>query len=420
VKEVLWIEGGHPLKGTLRVSGSKNATLPLLAATLLTEEACVLEGIPDVQDVRMFLALIEHLGGRVSYDPACGRVCIEAKNVSSQTPPEEVVKRMRASVLTMGSLLARLGVVEVSLPGGCAIGRRPIDQHLKGFEALGAKVALQNGHVRLQASGLTGHGVRFAVPTVTGTENLLMAASLANGVTTIENAALEPEVAELCTALQKMGVDIEGKGTSKITVCGKKRLGGFVHRVCRDRIEAATYLIVSALAGEDVVLEGVPLEHMSAVVDVLGEAGVQIEAEDGRVRTFAGGDLNPCRVRTAPYPGFPTDVQAQLMVLLTKANGASLIEENIFENRLMHAEELRRMGAAIEVESPLARVLGPCKLQGTRVLATDLRASACLVLAGLVAGGETLIEGLHHLDRGYERMEEKLRSVGARVERIKA
>jgi UDP-N-acetylglucosamine 1-carboxyvinyltransferase len=382
VKEVLWIEGGHPLKGTLRVSGSKNATLPLLAATLLTEEACVLEGIPDVQDVRMFLALIEHLGGRVSYDPAYGRVCIEAKNVSSQTPPEEVVKRMRASVLTMGSLLARLGVVEVSLPGGCAIGQRPIDQHLKGFEALGAKVALQNGHVRLQASGLTGHGVRFAVPTVTGTENLLMAASLAKGVTTIENAALEPEVAELCTALQKMGVDIEGEGTSRITVYGKKRLGGFVHRVCRDRIEAATYLIASALAGEEVVLEGAPLEHMSAVVEVLGEAGVSIEAEGDRARTFSGGALKPCRVRTAPYPGFPTDVQAQLMVLLTRANGASLIEENIFENRLMHAEELRRMGAAIEVDGPLAKVLGPCKLQGHACLLPTFAPRRVLCLPG--------------------------------------
>lgn len=418
MKEVLRIEGGHPLKGTIRVSGSKNATLPLLAATLLTEEACVLDGIPDVQDVRMFLALIEHLGGSVSYDPDLGRACIEAKNVSSQTPPEDVVRRMRASVLMMGSLLARHGAVEVSLPGGCAIGKRPIDQHLEGFEALGAKVELRNSHVRLQTKGLEGSGVCFAVPTVTGTENLLMAASLAKGVTTIENAALEPEVAELCIALQKMGVDIEGVGTSRVTVYGKKGLGGFVHRVCRDRIEAATYIIASALAGDKIMLEGVPLEHMNAVMKVLGEAGVCFEVEAGHFRAFARGALKPCSIRTAPYPGFPTDVQAQLMVMLTMAHGASLIEEKIFENRLMHAYELRKMGAAIDVEGSHARVFGPCRLHGSQVLATDLRASACLVLAGLVAEGETEIGGLHHLDRGYERMEEKLRSLGARIKRV--
>lgn len=418
MKEALWIEGGYPLRGTLRISGSKNATLPLLAATLLTEEPCYIEGVPDVQDIRIFLKVIEGLGGDVDYDPHARSVRIEARQLHTHCPSENFVKKMRASVLMMGSLLARLGMADVALPGGCSIGSRPIDQHLKGFQVLGAEVSIQEGWVGLRARRLEGGRVCFDVPSVTGTENLLMAASLAKGETVIENAALEPEIGELSAALQKMGVEIEGIGSSQLRVLGRDRLGGFKHRVCRDRIEAATYTIAAALIGEEVRLEGVPLEHMESVLKELERIGIEVKKEGDGLRVAVSSRLKPCRVATSPYPGFPTDVQAQLMVLLTQVPGTSTIEERVFENRLRHAFELQRMGAAIEVEGVKARITGPSRLKGERVLATDLRASACLVLAGLISEGKTFIDGVHHLDRGYERMEEKLASLGARIGRI--
>ena len=414
------IQGPTTLVGRVRASGAKNAALPALAACLLAREPVTLGRLPAVQDLRTMRRLLAHLGvdservgDRIRFEAACAPPDDEA--------PYELVKTMRASVLSLGPLLARRGHARVSLPGGCAIGVRPVDQHLAGLAALGADIRLEGGYVEARAERLRGGRFRFDMPTVTGTENLLMAAVLADGTTVLDNCAREPEIVDLARLLAKMGARIEGAGSPTLTVHGVDALGGAEHEVIADRIEGGTYLIGAALTGGDVTLEGARAEDLAPLLDVLEEAGAGVDRgpeEEGVLRVRGRGPLRAVDVSTGPHPGFPTDLQAQLMVLMTRAEGMSWIRETVFENRFQHVPELMRMGAVIDVEGNEARVFGPRSLSGSPVMATDLRASACLVLAALAASGETVIHRIYHLDRGYERMEDKLRGLGARVERV--
>jgi UDP-N-acetylglucosamine 1-carboxyvinyltransferase len=422
--DAIRILGGEPLRGTVRISGAKNAALPILCATLLSDGPSRLRNVPSLRDIHTSAALLRFLGRDVTAAPP--DMTVGTGRVARPEAPYELVKQMRASVLVLGPLVARYGRAKVSLPGGCAIGARPIDQHLKGLETMGCNIRIERGYVIAEgpAGGgqLRGAEVCFDIPTVTGTENLLMAAALAKGRTTLVNCAREPEVEELGRVLNKMGAQIDGAGTDVIHVRGSDRdgLGPFDHAIIPDRIEAGTYMVAAAVGqGGDVVLEGAELSDMEALVVKMRHAGAEVESEGRNVRVRREGPLKAVNVTTAPHPGFPTDMQAQFLVLMCFARGESVITETIFENRFMHVPELQRMGAQIALRGNTAVVRGVDKLHGASVMATDLRASASLVIAGLVATDETEVRRVYHIDRGYERIEEKLRGLGAKIDRVK-
>ena len=414
----LVIEGGVPLSGSVAVSGAKNAALPILTAALLTDEPLLVDNVPHLRDVSTMLNLLMQMGVATSLDEK-GGVELRATNITDPVAPYELVKTMRASVLVLGPLVARLGEARVSLPGGCAIGLRPVDQHLKGLQALGATIEMAEGYMIARAPRLRGTRICMDIVTVTGTENLMMAAALAEGVTVIENAAREPEIPDLAACLTAMGAKISGAGTDVITVEGVERLHGARHSVMPDRIETGTFLVAAAVTGGDVKVTGARPDTLDAVLDKLRETGVRIETGRDWIHVRANGALKAVNVRTAPYPAFPTDMQAQFMALNTVAQGTSRIVETIFENRFMHVQEMQRLGADIAVEGNTALIQGVTALNGATVMATDLRASASLVIAGLVARGSTTIERIYHLDRGYERIEEKLSKLGARIRRMR-
>jgi UDP-N-acetylglucosamine 1-carboxyvinyltransferase len=414
------IRGGNPLLGTVRISGAKNAALPAMAAALLTEDPVILENIPQVRDIETTRKLLVAMGAEVElgYGRAHHRTTICCRNLVSPEASYELVKTMRASTLVLGPLLARCGKARVSLPGGCAIGARPIDLHIKGLERLGANINQEHGYVEASAERLKGAEIVFDKITVTGTEDLLMAASLAEGETILQNCAREPEVNDLADLLNKMGAKIEGAGTLTIRVKGVEKLHGAKHRIIPDRIEAATFIIAAALTDGDLNVSGCDPNHLGALLQKLQEVGIKTRHTADSVRVEGNGSFKAADVITEEYPGFPTDVQAQYMALATQADGTSIITENIFENRFMHAQEMVRMGANIKIEGSRAVVRGKSQLSGAAVLASDLRASASLVLAALVAEGETIIDRVYHIDRGYENIEEKLRGVGAQIRRI--
>jgi UDP-N-acetylglucosamine 1-carboxyvinyltransferase len=414
------ITGGASLHGEVSVSGAKNAALPIFAATLLAAGEYKLSNIPDLQDVRTIAMLIENLGAKVTRtDESTYKV--ESQNVSNHEATYDLVKTMRASCLVLGPLAARLGRAKVSLPGGCAIGERPIDQHLKGLSALGADIKIDHGYVDLKVEGrLKGALIKMDIITVTGTMNLMMAATLAEGRTVIKNAAKEPEVVALALFLNDMGATIQGAGKDTITIDGVDKLNSVNVRIIPDRIEAGTFMVASAITGGDVTITGIDPELVKSVSDKLTQCGCEISELDKGVRVKAPGSLRPVEVTTAEYPGFPTDMQAQIMALMTLADGVSVITEAIFENRFMHVSELRRMGADISISGATATVRGVATLSGAPLMATDLRASASLILAGLAAKGETTVARIYHLDRGYEHIEAKLKGLGASIRREKA
>jgi UDP-N-acetylglucosamine 1-carboxyvinyltransferase len=411
------IVGGRPLEGTVRISGAKNASLPELCAALLTDEAVVLSNVPEVRDIRTMGRVLAALGA--AFEPRVGGVVeVRAKTLTSVEAPYDLVKTMRASVLVLGPLLAREGRARVSLPGGCAIGARPINLHLLALEKMGAAISVEHGYIEARADRLRGAEVAFDTVTVTGTENVMMAAARAEGATVVRNAACEPEVVDLAELLGQMGAKVEGAGTPTVRIEGAASLRGARHAVIPDRIETGTYLAACAVAGGDIEIRACRPPHLRAVIDKLRETGVRIEEGPDNLRVRAPRVLRPSNVTTLPHPGFPTDMQAQYLCLMTQASGVSTISETIFENRFMHVAELQRMGASVRVEGRTAIVTGPTPLSGAQVMATDLRASACLVLAGLAAQGETVVDRVYHLDRGYYRIDEKLRGLGADIERL--
>ena len=417
----LRIRGGRRLAGEIVISGAKNAALPEMCAALLTAERVELQNVPSLNDVTTMARLLKTLGVGLEMGERGDRVLsMRADRVTSHEAAYELVKTMRASILVLGPLLARFGEARVSLPGGCAIGTRPVDQHIKGLQAMGAEIVVEHGYIVAHAKRLQGTRISTDMVTVTGTENLLMAATLAEGETILENAAQEPEVGDLAEMLIAMGARIEGHGTSRIRIEGVDRLHGVAHRIVSDRIEAGTFLCAVAAAGGDVVLRHARGDHLEAVIDKLREAGATIEVGDGWLRVRADARPRAVSVRTSEYPAFPTDMQAQLMALDCIADGAATITETIFENRFMHVNELLRLGAKVDVDGRVAVVQGVDKLSGATVMATDLRASAGLVIAALVAEGTTVVDRIYHLDRGYDRMDAKLRTLGADVERVKA
>ena len=413
----LKITGNGPLNGEITVSGAKNAALPLMCAGLLTEGTLRLKNVPMLRDVKTTQKLLQGMGARVLTDNIA-EFEINGGTVNNTIAPYELVKTMRASILVLGPTLARFGEAQVSLPGGCAIGSRPVDQHLKGLEAMGAEIVIEHGYVKARAKRLKGARIVMDMVTVTGTENLLMAAVLADGITVLENAAMEPEVTDLADCLVKMGARIQGIGTPTLTIEGVERLSGTTHAVVPDRIEAGTFLCAVAMAGGKVVLRRAAPKTMQAVLDKLSEAGAIIEAGDDWIAIDMQQRPRAVDIRTLPYPAFPTDMQAQFMAMNAIAEGSGKVVETIFENRFMHVPELNRMGANISAEGNTAIVKGVPKLSGATVMATDLRASASLVIAGLVADGDTIVERIYHLDRGYENIEQKLGGVGAKIERI--
>jgi len=417
----LLIRGGRQLHGEVRVSGAKNATLPELCAALLTDQPVTLRNVPRLQDVATMVKLIQNMG--VQVERSGDSVTADASRLGKPEAPYELVKTMRASVLALGPLLARFGHARVSLPGGCAIGSRPVDQHIKGLQQMGAEIVVEHGYMIASLSRgrerLRGAHIRTDMVTVTGTENFLMAATLAKGETVLENAAMEPEIGDLAEMLIAMGANIEGHGTGRIRVQGVDRLHGCTHQVVPDRIEAGTFLCAVAAAGGEVLLRHGRADHLEAVIDKLRDAGATVEAAPEGIRVRSQGRLRAQSFRTTEYPGFPTDMQAQFMVLNAVGEGASAVTETIFENRFMHVNELVRLGAKIQVDGKSAIIEGVARLSGATVMATDLRASASLVIAGLVAEGETLVDRIYHLDRGYDRMETKLRALGADIERVK-
>jgi len=413
----LLIEGGRPLNGEAAVSGAKNAALPLLTAALLTAEPVTFTNVPDLNDVSTMLRLLAQMGVKVEHHGST--VTLDAAGLNQPVAPYEMVKTMRASILVLGPLVARVGEAKVSLPGGCAIGARPVDQHINGLQAMGAQISVEQGYVHAKCSRLSGARLFTDMVTVTGTENLMMAACLAAGDTVIENAAREPEVVDLANCLVAMGAQISGAGTDVIRIRGVERLHGAQHRIMPDRIETGTYLCAAAAAGGDIRLTGTSASYLDVVIDKLMDAGCQITTERDAIRLKAPARLTAVSIRTAPYPAFPTDMQAQFMAINTVADGTAIIRETIFENRFMHAVELIRLGADIRIDGNTAVVKGVAKLDGATVMATDLRASAGLVVAGLAAKGETLVDRIYHLDRGYEGLDRKLTALGARVQRVK-
>jgi len=414
------IRGGNPLLGTVKISGAKNSALPCMAAAILTEDEVVLENIPQVQDIETERKLLESMGAKVElgYGRAQHRTSIQCAVLSDPVAKYEIVKTMRASSLVLGPLVARTGMARVAMPGGCAIGGRPIDLHIKGLESMGATITQEHGYLEARADRLKGAHIVFDKITVTGTEDLLMAAALAEGESVFENCAREPEVTDLAALLNAMGAKIEGAGTSEIRIKGVSKLHGARHRINPDRIEAGTFLIAGAITGGDINVDGCNPEHLGALLGKLEQSGVKLEIGKENVRVHSGGSLKAVDITTEEYPGFPTDMQAQFMALLTQAEGTSTVTENIFENRFMHVSELNRMGANIAVSGRTATVKGRTKLQSAAVMCSDLRASAALVLGALVADGESILDRVYHMDRGYERMEEKLRGVGAQVRRM--
>jgi UDP-N-acetylglucosamine 1-carboxyvinyltransferase len=411
----LLIEGGVPLKGEVRISGAKNAALPILCAALLTPEPLTLRNLPELNDIQTLFALLKQMGMTVDRGPQTAT--LTAVNVDNPFAPYELVKTMRASILALGPLVARFGEAKVSLPGGCAIGSRPVDQHIKGLQAMGAEIVIEGGYILAKAKRLRGTRVLMDTVTVTGTENLMMAAALAEGETQLENAAREPEVVDLAECLIAMGAKIRGHGSDLITIEGVSSLHGAEHTVMPDRIETGTFLAAATAAGGDILLTHARGDILDAVLDKLREAGAEIRAAADTIHLTMKGRPRSVGLRTAPYPAFPTDMQAQFIALNTVADGTAVVVETIFENRFMHVQELLRLGAHIDIEGNTAIVKGVEKLTGATVMATDLRASASLVIAGLTAEGETIVDRIYHLDRGYEKLEQKLGQLGARIKR---
>ncbi len=410
--------GGGPLKGKIRISGAKNAALPLMISSLLTEEPLVISNIPHLHDITTTMELLGQLGVKLQVDEKL-TVEADASEVNSVVAPYELVKTMRASILVLGPLIARFGKAEVSLPGGCAIGSRPVNLHIKGLEALGAEITIDGGYIKASSSRLKGARIFMDMISVTGTENLMMAATLADGQTIIENAAREPEVIDLADCLNAMGARVSGAGTDEIIIEGVEKLSGAHHRVIPDRIEAGTFLVAAAISGGEIKVQDVIPRQIESVLDKLREAGAEIEAGEDWIYLKAPKErLKAINIRTAPYPAFPTDMQAQFVLLNAIAEGTSTVIETVFENRFMHVHELQRMGANIELDGNTAVIKGVEGLLGAPVMATDLRASACLVLAGLIAKGDTLIDRIYHIDRGYDCIEEKLSQLGATIRRI--
>jgi len=417
----LLIQGGARLHGEVTVSGAKNAALPILCAALLAEDTLNLSSVPKLKDVGTTINLLEYMGVKVNRQ--ADKVDLDARDIRILEAPYEMVKTMRASILVLGPLLARFGKARVSLPGGCAIGSRPVDLHIKGLQAMGAKIHIEHGYIEATTEHLPNkrlQGARYYMDlvTVTGTENLMMAAALANGTTVLENAAKEPEVVDMAECLIKMGAKIKGAGTDVITIEGVDKLHGAVHQVVCDRIEAGTYMVAAAMTGGEVKLLNVKENLLDAVIEKLREAGAEVICDQNSITVKSDGKLKAVNVRTAPHPAFPTDMQAQFMALNTVAEGVSKVTETIFENRFMHVQEMQRLGANIDIDGNTALVKGVAELEGATVMATDLRASASLVLAGLVAKGQTVIERIYHLDRGYENLEEKFNALGANVKRV--
>ncbi|HEX2545530.1 MAG TPA: UDP-N-acetylglucosamine 1-carboxyvinyltransferase [Ramlibacter sp.] len=418
----LLIRGGHKLAGEIRISGAKNAALPELCAALLTPGPVTLQNIPRLQDVATMLKLIRNMGATAEFSPD-GTVVIESSNLHFPEAPYEMVKTMRAAVLALGPLLARFGEATVSLPGGCAIGARPVDQHIKGLRRMGAEIVIDHGYMIAKLpkgwTRLKGASIRTDMITVTGTENFMMAAALAEGETILENAAMEPEIIDLGDMLNAMGAKVEGHGTERIRIQGVEKLNAATHSVVADRIECGTFLCAVAATGGDVILKEGRVDHLGVVIELLQKAGAHVEAVDGGIRVKSEGRLEAQSFKTTEYPGFPTDMQAQFMALNCISEGSAKITETIFENRFMHVSELMRMGANIDVDGKVAVTHGVERLSGATVMATDLRASASLVIAGLVADGETIVDRIYHLDRGYEQMEAKIRAIGGDIERIR-
>ena len=413
----LLIQGGTRLSGEIAISGAKNAALPILCAALLTAEPVTFTNVPQLKDIGTLLELLAQMGVKVERE--ADTVTLDASGLNNPVAPYEMVKTMRASILVLGPLVARCGEARVSLPGGCAIGARPVDQHIKGLQAMGAEVRVEHGYVHATVSRLKGARLFTDMVTVTGTENLMMTATLADGETIIENAAREPEIVDLANCLVAMGAQVSGAGSDVIRIRGVTRLHGATHRIMPDRIETGTYLCAAAASGGSVRLTGTRSDYLDAVIDKLTEAGCEVVSESDAIRLRAPARLTAVSLRTSPYPAFPTDMQAQFMAINCVAKGVAMIRETIFENRFMHAVELQRLGADIRIDGNTALVQGVDRLQGATVMATDLRASASLVVAGLVAEGETLIERIYHLDRGYEGLESKLTALGAQVRRVK-
>ena len=414
----LIIQGGSPLRGEITISGAKNAALPVLCASLLTRDTLQITNLPFLKDVTTMLALLEQMGTNVATNNP-SEVALTAAHLSNPMAPYEMVKTMRAAILVLGPLLARKGEANISLPGGCAIGVRPVDQHIKGLQAMGANIKIEHGYIHAVAKQLEGARIVMDMVTVTGTENLMMAATLATGTTILENAAREPEVIDLANCLVAMGAEICGAGSDIITIKGVKSLHGTTHNVMPDRIETGTFLVAGAASGGEVLLKGACIKTLDAILDKLLEAGATIETEENQVSLKMNTKPRSVDFRTAPYPAFPTDMQAQFLAMNCIADGTAIVTETIFENRFMHVQELKRMNANIEVEGNTAIVRGIGQLDGANVMATDLRASASLVIAGLIAQGETVIDRIYHLDRGYEQIEKKLSQLGVRIKRIK-
>src|SRR5574340_274142 len=413
----LAIQGGIPLHGEVRISGAKNAALPILCAGLLTGEPLQLANVPDLNDVATMRKLLQQMGMAIEIDG--GQVTLSGAHLDKLEAPYDLVKTMRAAILVLGPLVARFGEARVSLPGGCAIGSRPVDLHIKGLQAMGAEIHIEHGYIHATAKRLKGARIFFDIVSVTGTENLMMAAALADGVTVLENAAREPEVVDLANCLRAMGAQISGDGTDNITITDVEKLHGATHRIMPDRIESGTFLVAAAATGGSITLRETRADILETVLEKLTEAGAQIKVEGDAIHLDMNGRPKAVNVRTAPHPAFPTDMQAQFMALNCIAEGSAMVVETIFENRFMHVQELRRLGASIDVEGNTSVVRGVDHLEGATVMATDLRASACLVIAGLVAPGETVIDRIYHLDRGYEHIESKLSQLGANIRRIK-
>lgn len=410
------VEKTKALNGVIKVSGAKNAVLPIMAASLLAEDICFLEDIPNLKDVRVMSDVLRNFGASVS-EVINGTVEISIPKVTSYEAPEELLQEMRAAFYVMGPILARCGVAKIPLPGGCAIGSRPVDLHLKGFSALGATIELGHGFVEARAEKLIGATIYLDFPSVGATENIMMAATLAEGTTIIENAAEEPEIIDLANFLNKMGANVKGAGTDTIRITGVEKLSGCRHQVIPDRIEAGTYMIAAAMVGGDVTIENVMTSHLKPIIAKLRECGVEIIEDDDTLRVISDGKIKSVDITTLPYPGFPTDLQAQFMAMLTASEGTSVVMETVFENRFMHVAELNRMGANIKIEGHSAIIQGRTPLQGATVKATDLRAGAALIIAGLVSEGKTEIGRIYHIDRGYDGIEEKLRNIGAKIYR---